>query len=159
MTQEYEFFKDFAGVTKADLEMFKCGGKSKVKKGQGGVKTEAKRSKPQTTILNDDKDNRTIARKYNYSDGTSTTIVEEQANEWPNYKNGPRTVTTRTGAKYTDNPNGNSTGAVYNKAKTDSAFAASTKAYVPHISRAQKNDAAWHKNRAKQVQAAKTRKK
>lgn len=36
MTQEYEFFKDFAGVTKADLEMFKCGGKSKVKKGQDG---------------------------------------------------------------------------------------------------------------------------
>jgi hypothetical protein len=29
MTQEYEFFKDFAGVTKADLEMFKCGGKPK----------------------------------------------------------------------------------------------------------------------------------
>ena len=36
MTQEYEFFKDFAGVTKADLEMFKCGGKPKVKKGQDG---------------------------------------------------------------------------------------------------------------------------
>ena len=29
MTQEYEFFKDFAGVTEADLEMFKCGGKKK----------------------------------------------------------------------------------------------------------------------------------
>lgn len=41
MTQEYEFFKDFAGVTKADLEMFKCGGKSK-KKMQKGGKTEEK---------------------------------------------------------------------------------------------------------------------
>lgn len=36
MTQEYEFFKDFAGVTKADLEMFKCGGKKKVAKDQNG---------------------------------------------------------------------------------------------------------------------------
>lgn len=33
MTQEYEFFKDFAGVTKADLEMFKCGGKKKMANG------------------------------------------------------------------------------------------------------------------------------
>ena len=41
MTQEYEFFKDFAGVTKADLEMFKCGGKSK-KKMQKGGKTKEK---------------------------------------------------------------------------------------------------------------------
>lgn len=41
MTQEYEFFKDFAGVTKADLEMFKCGGKSK-KKMENGGKTKQK---------------------------------------------------------------------------------------------------------------------
>lgn len=37
MTQEYEFFKDFAGVTKEDLEYLKCGGHmKKVKKGQDG---------------------------------------------------------------------------------------------------------------------------
>lgn len=43
MTQEYEFFKDFAGVTKADLEMFKCGGKSKMKKkAEGGTKLQKK---------------------------------------------------------------------------------------------------------------------
>ena len=45
MTQEYEFFKDFAGVTKEDLEMFKCGGKSKMKKkAQGGTKLQKKNS-------------------------------------------------------------------------------------------------------------------
>lgn len=50
MTQEYEFFKDFAGVTKADLEMFKCGGKKmKVKKGEAGVKTEKKRVQSKST--------------------------------------------------------------------------------------------------------------
>ena len=37
MTQEYEFFKDFAGVTKADLEMFKCGGKPKKNQGGGAL--------------------------------------------------------------------------------------------------------------------------
>ena len=43
MTQEYEFFKDFAGVTKADLEMFKCGGTAKKKKKmEEGGKTKKK---------------------------------------------------------------------------------------------------------------------
>ena len=40
MTQEYEFYKDFAGVTKEDLEMFKCGGKSKKKKMENGGKNQ-----------------------------------------------------------------------------------------------------------------------
>ena len=45
MTQEYEFFKNFAGVTEADLEMFKCGGKSKMKKkAQKGIKLQKKNS-------------------------------------------------------------------------------------------------------------------
>lgn len=53
MTQEYEFFKDFAGVTKADLEIFKCGGKKKKmaegakvdkKKQTTGVVTKTERS-------------------------------------------------------------------------------------------------------------------
>lgn len=45
MTQEYEFFKDFAGVTDADLEMFKCGGKSskKVKKMEPGGNVNKKK--------------------------------------------------------------------------------------------------------------------
>ena len=45
MTQEYEFFKDFAGVTKEDLEMFKCGGKSskKVKKMEPGGNVNKKK--------------------------------------------------------------------------------------------------------------------
>lgn len=49
MTQEYEFFKDFAGVTKADLEMFKCGGgmKKKVKKENGGP-LKKKKEAPKT---------------------------------------------------------------------------------------------------------------
>ena len=37
MNNEYEFFKQFAGVTESDLQMYKCGGKSKkVKKDCGG---------------------------------------------------------------------------------------------------------------------------
>ena len=37
MNNEYEFFKQFAGVTESDLQVYKCGGKSKkVKKGCGG---------------------------------------------------------------------------------------------------------------------------
>ena len=49
MTQEYEFFKDFAGVTKADLEMFKCGGGMKKKKMEAGGTTEMKNKKKNTT--------------------------------------------------------------------------------------------------------------
>ena len=41
MTQEFEFFKDFAGVTKADLEMFKCGGKKKM--AEGGTASNPKK--------------------------------------------------------------------------------------------------------------------
>ena len=37
MTEEYNFFKDFAGVTESDLEALKCGGKMKAKKDQGGA--------------------------------------------------------------------------------------------------------------------------
>ena len=47
MTQEYEFFKDFAGVTKADLEMFKCGGKKR--KMEAGGTAEMKNKKKNTT--------------------------------------------------------------------------------------------------------------
>ena len=37
MNNEYEFFKQFAGVTESDLQMYKCGGKSKkVQKDCGG---------------------------------------------------------------------------------------------------------------------------
>lgn len=43
MTQEYEFFKDFAGVTKADLEMFKCGGKKKKMENGGTTSTPKKK--------------------------------------------------------------------------------------------------------------------
>ena len=37
MNNEYEFFKQFAGVTEEDLQAYKCGGKTKkVKKDCGG---------------------------------------------------------------------------------------------------------------------------
>lgn len=36
MNNEYEFFKQFAGVTEEDLRAYKCGGKTKVKKDCGG---------------------------------------------------------------------------------------------------------------------------
>lgn len=37
MNNEYEFFKQFAGVTEEDLQVYKCGGKTKkVKKDCGG---------------------------------------------------------------------------------------------------------------------------
>lgn len=37
MNSEYEFFKQFAGVTEEDLRAYKCGGKTKkVKKDCGG---------------------------------------------------------------------------------------------------------------------------
>lgn len=53
MTQEYEFFKDFAGVTESDLEMFKCGGgMKKSKKENGGPlkkKTESSKTYKQWT--------------------------------------------------------------------------------------------------------------
>ena len=49
MTQEYEFFKDFAGVTKADLEMFKCGGKKK-KMQNGNVLPNIKNNKDKLNV-------------------------------------------------------------------------------------------------------------
>lgn len=37
MNNEYEFFKQFAGVTEEDLQAYKCGGKTKkVQKDCGG---------------------------------------------------------------------------------------------------------------------------
>ena len=48
MTQEYEFFKDFAGVTKEDLEQLKCGGRMK-KKAEEGTKLQKNKPKKDNT--------------------------------------------------------------------------------------------------------------
>lgn len=70
MTQEYEFFKDFAGVTKADLEMFKCGGgMKKVKKAEDGIKAK---SKKQTSVNQPPK--RKVVGNYNIDQGTERII-------------------------------------------------------------------------------------
>lgn len=157
MTQEYEFFKDFAGVTKADLEMFKCGGKKKkITKAQNGNKTnnphdrtEAKRVG--SNIKDEKHEDGTITRHTvrKYDDGSEERMVEHRSGTYPNKVIGHTTVTSRTGAKYTDNPMGNSTGAVYNPHKTDSVRNRTYKASVPNIARAKQADAEYHKNKQK----------
>jgi hypothetical protein len=80
MTQEYEFFKDFAGVTKSDLEMFRCGGKSKKKMQKGGT---TPRNKNQVKYKQTD----------NYDEGTNL-------REFPNKnKNRPDSVVQYTGPR------------------------------------------------------------
>ena len=51
MTQEYEFFKDFAGVTKEDLEQLKCGGRMK-KKQSGGELVKKRKTKTYQDYVN-----------------------------------------------------------------------------------------------------------
>ena len=80
MTQEYEFFKDFAGVTKADLEMFKCGGgMKKVKKAATGTKTNKKDTIKKTS---DNKVNPNFGRhEASYADGTKA-YVDKSGQTW-----------------------------------------------------------------------------
>lgn len=80
MTQEYEFFKDFAGVTKADLEMFKCGGKSskKVKKMEEGDLVKKRKTKTYQDYVNQFKPKRDEGKAFQENMKLTTMEIENK---------------------------------------------------------------------------------
>lgn len=101
MTQEYEFFKDFAGVTKADLEMFKCGGKKK--KMAEGAKVDTKKANQPGVKTKKDKiwDENEEANIHSYPNSRpkqdpDTIVHNTVTNEYYRYANGKTKPATKT---------------------------------------------------------------